>query len=271
MLTVIAYYKGDQDQALRLAQWINEMGGCKSHRLLIVQDTSVTDGERITALFRQAFDSVEILSFVDHFHQWPHSCNHLWSTAARHIESNKPEPWLWIEPDVVPLVPNWIDLIAAEYAEAGKPFLGDFVNVDEVPPHMSGVAVYPGQITRYAGLALIANDVAWDCAAAEQIVPKMHTSKHILHAWRHPSFQHWSEVEKQVFAFKPECCLFHADKSSSLIDLLRARQSPSKRLGIAAADTVKQGNDAHSPAGVASGSSGPFIYEFKDGRLVTCA
>jgi len=262
MLVALSFHPGDQDQALRLFQWAEEMGGCKGHSLLLLQDPTSDSQYKtdIAATAQRIFDSVEVLDVPDHFRAWPDSANHAFATAARHIEySAKPQPWLWLEPDTVPLRPDWLDVLWNEYITARKPFLGDYVDVKipgkNIPIHCSGVAIYPGRMTKYAGHALIAGDVAFDIVAAGQILPQLHTSKHLLHAWKHPAFTSWDEVEKQIFAFKPECVLFHADKSGSLYPLLRARMNLSGDTGAT--------NKASAPIGSVPQCSGvvgdPFV------------
>lgn len=203
-------------------------------------------------------------------------------------------PWLFLEPDCCPLRAGWLDAIAAEYKAAGKPFTGARVEVADVPLHMSGNAVYPVDMFAHAGLALIANDIAWDVAAASQIVPQAHFTKLIEHAWKHPTFESWEQVEREV---SKEAVVYHASKDGSLIRLLRERTN----LAASKMDPVTPSlgstgdkervalsrdplNDPENPRyGSASetrvvperrGSSGgaemvrPIIFEFRDGRLV---
>lgn len=227
MRVVLGYCDKDEDQAARLASWIKELGPYPGHTLLVARDIS----SNIRPFANVGFDRVdEIQISNDAWRHWPESCNNVFGIAARHIsELMAGEPFLWLEPDVVPLRPGWLNSIQMEYQKCGAPFLGDFVSVHtpelDVPDHMSGVAVYPGNMTQHAGMALISHEIAWDVAAAYQIVPRMATSKLILHSWKHRPFNNHDMIQGEIYATKPECVLFHADKSGSLIHLLRDKNN----------------------------------------------
>lgn len=222
MKVIFPYSLRDQEQAVRLAEWIKELGGCEGHSVLVVRDhrTNPEAGDILKSAFGKW---EEIVIRDDAYDHWPESPNLMLRRAAKHIEYGTREPWLWLEPDVAPLKTGWIDAIEAEYKEVGKPFLGDFVHLNEpgFKSHMSGVAVYPGVMSHHAGDALLAHETAWDVVAAGQIIPQMHKSKLILHLWKHPTFESWEQVEQRIFAVKPEAVLFHASKDGSLIARLR--------------------------------------------------
>lgn len=261
MLIVCAFYPGDQDQALRLAEWTLELGGGKSHDLLLINDARCQGqvADQVFSIFRRAFGSVERLSLADHYRSWPAAPNATFASAARHIASNRPECryYLWTEPDAVPLKPEWLDDLEAEYRAAldnGKFFLGDLVNVPNVPVHCSGVAIYPSPLIQHAGLALMANpDIAWDVSASEQILPLFQQSKHLTHAWKHPPFADWEQVEREIFAFKPDACLFHADKLGSLYPLLRSRLFSTLPAPVVPAEPPRNGEASEVSGGIASG------------------
>lgn len=235
VLLAFPYYRGDQDLALGLAQWMFEMGGCKGHKVLIVRDQGSDSGKDvlIKSELDKSFDSSEVITITgDVFHSWPQSQNLMWSQTARHIQFHTKEPWLWLESDVVILKEKWLDLIEAEYKSCGKLFMGDLVNVHGIPPHMSGVAVWPGEVVQYAGVALISQDVAFDMAAKDQVLPQMHKTNLIAHAWDRDLatgkgnrvFENYEQVEREVLQPHPNAVIFHADKSGSLIRLLNEKR-----------------------------------------------
>lgn len=231
MLVTTAFCPKDVDQALRQAQWLHELGGAKGHDLLLVADTAcpLTQVNEICKAYEASYDSVGLLPFVDHYRSWPRSPNDCFATAARHIMRTRPQPWFWCEPDCVFLVPNALDKLWAEYQTAGKPFLGDFVSAEtagiNVIDHCSGNMIVPADLFTHAGLLLIADDIAFDVAAASQIVPQMHKSKLILHRWKAPPFESWEQVQQRIFDIKPKTVLFHANKTGELIELLRTKRN----------------------------------------------
>lgn len=230
MLVVTPTHPGDIEQAFRQAQWIRELGRLSGHDLLLIADTRCSQ-DQIQALHLEyvaSYDHVEVLDFVDHYRKWPESPNQVFGLAARHIMRTKQQPWLFLEPDAVPLKTGWLDELWAEYQKAGKPFMGDFVSAAtagiNVVDHMSGNAIWPADIFTHAGLTLIA-DVAFDIAGASQIVPQMHKSELILHRWKSPPFESWEQAQERIFDVKPRCVLFHANKTGELITLLRDGKS----------------------------------------------
>lgn len=228
MLVVTAFCPKDADQALRQAQWLRELGGAKGHELLLIADTAcpLTQVEEIRAEYAASFDAVELLPFVDHYRSWPRSPNDCFATSARHIMRTRQQPWFFCEPDCIFLVPAALDKLWSDYQQAGKPFYGDLVSAAtagiNVVDHCSGNMIVPADLFTHAGLLLIADDVAFDVAAASQIVPQMHKSELIMHRWKHPPFESWEQVQREIFDVKPNCVLFHADKRMSLYPLLRA-------------------------------------------------
>lgn len=236
MLAVLAFYQGDKDQAERLSQWILDLGGAKGHTLLLVRDKDVSGDEQLQANFRQAFDEVTIIEpLPDAYRSWPASANAAFQFAARYIENNKLAPyWFWIESDLAPLVPGWLGKIEADHLRARKPFTAADVNVPGIERHASGIAVYPQQMTKYAGLALIAHETAWDITAAQQILPNTNFTPLIAHSWdrdteaklrnRTARFENYEQVEREVFQPHPQAVVYHADKTDSLIRLLREKR-----------------------------------------------
>lgn len=237
MLLVLPYSLRDQELALKLVQWISELGEKKAHSALIVRDKRCdpTKDAQIKAELEKNFQKVEVETAAAAFDSWAEGANHLFSAAGRYIEHTTKEPWLWLESDVVPMRANWVDALETEYKQAGKPFMGADVNVNNVPRHMSGVACYPGEMSKHAGLALISNEIPWDVQAADQIIPKAHFTQQIVHNWKHEPFKDKSELDN-LRVQHPNCVLFHSDKSGSLIDLLRQeRNGASIEMEVAAA------------------------------------
>ena len=214
---------------LRLADWMADLGPYPNHDILLTHDVGVKELPHIDGQLISVFRSVHTLTIADDtWQKWPHSPNHAFRKTAKHIEFTMPQPWLWLEPDAVPLRKDWLDAIEAEYKSIpkDKKFLGDFVHTATTIDHMSGVAVYSGDITYHAGKALTAHDVAFDVMGADQILPKMVTSKLICHQWKRPPFTAWWEFRKEVLTGKPGCAIYHQDKTGALYPLLREQIFP---------------------------------------------
>ncbi len=221
MIVVYCFYPGDIDLALKNARWINELGGCKEHELLAAFDPRCDPGkvEMIRQELGKSFLKLHKCPALDEIDGWPEGANYFFRIITTWLQDKQQWPYFfWMEPDAIPLTPGWLDKLEAEYKRAGKPFMGDRVQVEDIPLHMSGVGIYQNPIYMLAGEAYRAYDVAWDMASKDQVVPNAHFTNLIEHAWRHPQFHDRSEIQTQI---SPETILFHSSKDGSLIDLLR--------------------------------------------------
>lgn len=229
MLVTIAHCRKEEAQIRALAAWMAELGPYDArHRLLVGRD----EGAEPNLFANSGFEQVEEITITgDVWQSWPTSCCNAFRQIGKHIEFGAREPWLWLEFDAIPLTPDWLDKIEAEYKTAGKPFMGDKVEVADVPLHMSGIGVYPGVLSNHAGLAYLAHDTAWDVFAASQIVPQAHWTTLIEHSWKRDSvtkenlrvtFASQQMVDNEV---SKDAVIYHASKDGSLIDRLREREN----------------------------------------------
>jgi hypothetical protein len=219
MIVVYPFSPVDQELALKNAQWIRDLGGCKAHECLMLADKRCSNIQQVQDVLIEAFGRVFPVIAEAEINGWPEGANYFFRTATAKLQSKPNTPYfMWMEPDAIPLESQWLDKLEAEYKRSGKPFMGDKVQVGNIPVHMSGVGIYPNPLHQYAGEAYRAHDVAWDMAGAGQIVPQAHFTELIEHAWKHPSFKSHAELATQIA--KPTI-LFHSSKDGSLIDLLR--------------------------------------------------
>lgn len=249
MIVVYPFSLPDEQLALKNAQWINDLGGCKGHEVYVLYDkrcSSITVDAILTQL-RAAFDHVYVLECHAEIDGWPEGANYFFRMAAAKLQT-KPNTqyFMWMEPDAIPVKKGWLDDIQREFESVAKPmgkfFMGDRVQVEDIPLHMSGIGIYPLPLHAYAGEAYRAAEVAWDMAAKDQIVPKAHFTKLIEHAWKHPSFTNDTELATQI---RKEAVLFHSSKDGSLIDILRGSSTQSSRQ-IADLSAVQVGGPAPS-------------------------
>jgi hypothetical protein len=133
-------------------------------------------------------------------------------------------PFLWCEPDCVPVKKDWLDLIAAAYMSGGKPFMGNVVEAftnqhtrTRVVRHMTGNAVYPDKAYLHAPKLMEAHGTAWDVLAAEQILQKFHLTELIQHEFRAPEIRTLRELNAII---RPNTALFHSDKFGAIARLL---------------------------------------------------
>lgn len=225
MLTVLAFCARDRHLATTLAEWIRELGGVFNHKCLLVYPPTTT-GLDIADRLATVFPRVDHYQTPDDVSGWPQGANLLMRRAAHQIQGTKlAQPWLWLEPDAVPLRSTWLDEIEAEYKACGKPFMGARVDfsgssdpkLKQIPVHMSGIAVYPPNAPTLAPGLIRANTVAFDVEASKEILPRFAETKLVQHEWRPAPFL----SERDLFRLKPGAAIYHQCKDGSLIQWLR--------------------------------------------------
>ena len=127
-------------------------------------------------------------------------------------------PFLWCEPDCVPVKPDWLDQLFAEYERVGKPFMGNlvesFISRDgfRTPKHMTGNAIYSDKAYAIAPRLLECRGTAWDVFAAREILLDKHFHQTSL-------IQH--ELNDQANpSLDPNAVLYHPEKFGRLIKRL---------------------------------------------------
>lgn len=263
MLVALFFCHKDRQQALNLLRWITELGGVQRHELLLAYNMTVANaGTQVELLAeaRKTFSNVIDLPPYDEDERgWPFSANHAWQMVARQIENPHPkalpssQPWLWLEPDAVPLSPDWLDKIEAEYKRAGKPFMGMEVK-ESGSPHLSGVSVYPPSISGATTRLHTLDSQAFDIYFAPDFLPFAHFTnliQHVYWATRNPEREAQFRTPEDFAQLHPEAVLFHRCKSGELVDYLRARRNggaaaagASVRLQSQGSQTVRQ--EAHN-------------------------
>lgn len=230
---VIPFCKADQQKTLTLAEWIAELGGCKENNSLMIAASDVTE-TNLTKLFdRKSFKTGTIIkpSFALPNEAHPRGPNWMFETACKWIQLNSKEPWLWLEPDAVPMRPNWLQMIEAEYELAlkyKKKILAHVVDWPNATPSKtpSGVAVYPPDAWDiYRKLSLNRN-IAWDIQFADKVMPLVHSSRSIANLVNRknpPTFA--GPKALKVEGIPSYVAVWHQCKDDSLIDALRAKQS----------------------------------------------
>lgn len=233
MLCLIPYFVGDKNQAVRLAEWIRDLGGVKNHSCLLVIDSG-TDSSGVIEPLREAFGSVNTINSPSAGPQgtWGDGTtdatapNEMWMTGANCVYHKQKVPFFWLEPDAVPLRSTWLDEIEAEYKGCGKKFMGMLVNSPPHELHMSGVAVYPADVANHSLAMMMPGPVAWDYAGRDDTVrrQKAHFTKLIQHEYRVHGKEPTFPDRESLSIIKPETAVFHRCKVSDLVDRLREQK-----------------------------------------------
>lgn len=243
ILCVIPFHNGDVKLAEKLLEWIKELGGCQNHSCLLLADAKVTEVwvKHIISLASAAFRSVSFIRgpAEPDLDGWPIGPNWMHKTARDFIATKSGLPWLWLEPDAVPLKSGWLDALQSEYDLCRKQCLGAVIEPEEkhLKKYLAGVAVYPGDARPLFG-DVTEHGGAFDVAKPDLIVPHSHPSQLIQHRW---GIKNLPPVFKQyvspgdphntltLAAISKQAVLFHRCKDGSLIDVLREARTIAKR------------------------------------------
>lgn len=239
---VIPFTKHDLQLTLNLLEWIERLGGATENLVLLVADCKIPklEQKRVADRASSVFKSVELTAtpFSLPDEKWPFGPNWMFETML-HWQSRQrePMPFLWLEPDCVPLKEGWLKALQDAYAGTAKrrPFMGNIIlpGLPKLPPKMlSGVAIYPPDCHTRLLKAVVQRrqQGAFDVTTADLSIPNSaHTA--LIHNFigergLPPTFVR--VIEKghpknalPLSAIPPQAVLFHRCKDGSLINLLR--------------------------------------------------
>ncbi len=238
LIVALPYCNSDHTSVTRLLEWMRELDTHIDHALLLVADDAVPmDTKRaIDALGKSIFSSSETI-----MPKCPQSVNGnyhapaaaMFERASSHILSCfKDWPWLWCEPDCVPLKSGWLYSLADAYEESPKRFVGSIARVkqDGVPPTvMFATAIYPHnaheELKQFCD-----GKKAFDMAFSDYVVPRAYNIPLIQHVWgtpeQAPTFKRLTAADdgQQVGTLanvSKNAVLWHRNKDGTLIELLR--------------------------------------------------
>lgn len=174
MLVIYPFHAGDQENALLNAQWIAHLGSVEKHQCLLVHDrfTDPQIASEVKAALSTAFRRVVQMPLREGA-PGIKGTNLLFRRAVRQVAASSAGPFLWMNPDLIPLREGWLDAIEVAYQmlPRGKRFLGCYCT-DSVP-RMAAVGVYPQDCEEHAPNLVMADANPFHLNAAPQIVPQM--------------------------------------------------------------------------------------------------
>jgi len=147
MNIVFAYHNGDAELALLSAKAITSMGINMRHKatLCATKDTALV--HEITEELKKTFPEVGRIIAQDGYNGWPLGPNQMFADAAAQCYAVN-EPWMFWEPDCVPMKIGWVDDLETEFrkepAILGHKYEGGVAtNGKNIYNMIVGSAVYP--------------------------------------------------------------------------------------------------------------------------------
>jgi hypothetical protein len=231
-VVVIPACQKDIHLAMLMLEWMAELGQTPTHRVVFSLSRFIRD-EQIQALEAAAskvFIHWKTWTFPDDLARfpWPIPHNNHFQKTVRSMKvalDGQPEQsWFWVEPDCVPLHKDWLLRFEEEHAKStkqGKHFTGSLVSMPHptsTPDHMTGNAIYPRDLPRYAPSVMFVSKTAWDVGGAEEIIPQAYFTDILQHVYESPRFETMNSVNRTV---RNGAVLFHQSKDGAMIQRLR--------------------------------------------------
>lgn len=227
-VVVLPFFNYDSNLAESLLQWIITLRTPLTHEVLLSYDASTLGMtvKRMEAYAGMCFTKVHKTSYrIPGGIRFPQTA--AWQHAAR-VMHKMDRPWMWMEPDCVPLRQDWLTTLQNTYDKCGKPFAGPIVHERG---WCNGTAIYPARTPEFCPRTMSHTENAWDVEMASEMLGQCHDIGRIWHcAWGtvggrlspiegdSPSFN-----ESLLRQIPTSAVIFHRCKDSSLISLLRPR------------------------------------------------
>ncbi len=237
ILVVIPFYKGDYNQAKDLLEWINDLGEVKNNSCLLLADIKmpIADINVLRDIAQKCFKDVAVTTTPHSLpnEKWPIGPNWMFQTACEYVYKNTANPFLWLEPDALPLKRGWLAEMEDEYNCCGKPFMGAVVHSsgqDGLPgDHLTGVAIYPNNAHEYLKVNYNKRE-AFDMTSAPIVIPHTHHTDLHYHFWGKKDLSPVFKADRSpdnpkntllLKTIPEEAVIFHRCKNDSLLKLLR--------------------------------------------------
>lgn len=228
MIVAISYHQGDQPLMVRWANRVKQLGPYLNHEIILSPCHGATT-DKIRLPLENCFRKVHVVPSGHAEKGWPVSCNRAFQNICWHTILTTRQPFLFMEPDAIPLCEGWIDQIEEEYRRCGSPFMGDFVELSNSDieggiDHMSGIAVYDWNLSvsapRLFNCSNGREEFAWDIWAASDIIPKMHRTNLIHHDWRGTGDKphQWRKNNVSPDFVRQGAVIYHPDKRGVLLN-----------------------------------------------------
>jgi len=178
---VMSFFNGDADQAHRTLEWIARLKTPKTHPILLCYETGVPS-VMVAEIIKSAHKSFTSV----HQSQYRRPPRGTFAPTmafihAANVMQKMGKPWLWMEPDTIPLKPDWKKVLQEEYDTCGKPFCGPIV---PHRGHMNGTGLYPANTPELIPATMKATGSVWDWKMKDEMITSCHDCSRIFfHTW----------------------------------------------------------------------------------------
>lgn len=224
MIIVLPVCFKDSESAIRNLAWARTLDqGKVPFDCLLTHDDSF-DPSKVIKAAKDYFQAVRVCKYpACKFTEWPRPQNWAFTQSAGWVLISERQPFLWWEQDAIPLKQGWLSALKSEYEKSGKAFIGARSLLGM--PHLSGVAVYPFNVSIAVNQIQMNPHIPFDIAGGKLVLDNAKITPLIQHVWS------WKGNGKDdpapVFTGKDdldridkEAVIFHRCKDGSLVSLL---------------------------------------------------
>lgn len=216
----------DESLLVTLLEWMSTLHKPLPRTCVLHYDDTVSKADMILGLAEQCFKTVLTSRYKTPkkpFVGWPAACNYAIQKACMFSWSHLDGPWLWCEPDCVPINSDWLYRIESEYLAGGKPFMGTVIapSGGHKFGHINGTAVYPKRAAAFIPKAISSHTMAFDYAMREEMIQMAHDANRIM---MHADGKRFDKPELDAL-LASDMVLFHPSKDGSLIKQLQERKA----------------------------------------------
>lgn len=230
MLICIPFWNGDKAQAMDLCKLL---AGLQSHHvgptahIMLVARQDCTHDTNMIKIVMAKFNTFTFVT-TSPLRGWPNGPNGMFGSTMVHVANNgknKYECVYWMEPDAIPLCPNWfMDLLQAwRTRHANALIIGcrSDCNGDGSGDHITGCALYHPNIARLMPKLTSCTGQAWDYRFRADIVARGgHT--HLIENWYRANNANPDVVER---ASTHGVRIVHGFKDRSLVEAVAKKFS----------------------------------------------
>ena len=217
MIIALAYCDKDICQALRWMQWVSRLGASKSPIALCFTKWASAQRAHKEILVHAERCFSDVRPFVpprEIESGWPASPNFMFKSA---LEFCSGQDVLWMEPDAIPVDPDWARIFAREWEEAqanSKQFMGSLSKFGT--PHMTGIGVYSARWREFAPqLAAVPDHEPFDSYGGKAVLDNAWLTGLIQHRGADHPIQSLDQLDA-------DAVIYHPDKDGRLLAMLDA-------------------------------------------------
>lgn len=227
ILIAIPFWSGDQHQAVELCRIIaglqpHHVRGL-AHVMLVSRQDCAIDSNMVNIISKKF--NVFTHQSTSPLKGWPAGPNGMFNSAMIHIAitaSNLYECVYWMEPDCIPIAPNWFWCLVEEWRrrhpQANIVGCRADCNGDGTGDHITGCALYHPNIARIMPEITRSSEMAWDYEHRARIVA-MGGSTKLIENWYKATNADPGILDRINVGVN----IIHGFKDSSLVDLVKRK------------------------------------------------